>query len=62
MGGSFFAQFADLHSLWSVYTHRHPFRQPATLKIAEQGFIYWENACGKVLLQQFRDNILVAST
>ena len=67
MGGSFSAQSANLHSLWSVYTytdstHRHLFRQLGTLKIAEQGFIYWENARGKVSLQQFRDNILIAST
>ena len=62
MGGSYSAQSADLHSLWSLYTHRYLFRQPGTLKIAEQGFIYWENARGKVSLQQFRDNILVAST
>ena len=62
MGGSFSAQSANLHSLWSVYTHRHLFRQLGTLKIAEQGFIYWENARGKVSLQHFRDNILIAST
>ena len=62
MGGSLFAQSTDLHSLWSVYTHRNLFRQLGTLKIAEQGFIYWENPRGKVSLQQFRDNILIAST
>ena len=62
MGGSFPTQSADLHNPWSVYTHRHLFRQLGTLKISEQGFVYWENSRGKVSLQQFRDNILVAST
>ena len=62
MGGSFSAQSTDLHNLGLVYTHRHLFRRLGTLKIAEQGFIYWENARGKVSLQQFRDNILIAST
>ena len=62
MGGSFSAQSADLHSLWSVYAHMHLFRQLGTLKIAKQGFIYWENARGKISHQQFRDHILIAST
>ena len=45
-----------------MYTHRHLFCQLGTLKISKHGFIYWENAQGRVSLQQFWDNILVAST
>ena len=62
MGGSFSAQAADLHSLWSVYIHRGLFRRLGTLRVTDSGFPYWENSHGRVSMQQFRDNILVASS
>ena len=62
MGGSFSAQAADLHSLWSVYIHKGLFRRLGTLRVTDSGFPYWENSHGRVSMQQFRDNILVASS
>ena len=62
MGGSFSAQAADLHSLWSVYTSYHPFYTLSQLSVSPEGFPYWRNAHGTVAPCQFRDNILIATS
>ena len=61
-GGSFSAQAADLHSLWSVYNSHHLFYTLGQLSVSPEGFPYWSNPHGTVALCQFRDNILIATT
>ena len=48
MGGSFLAQAADLHSLWSVYVSRYLFCALSQLCVSPEGFPYWRNAHGTV--------------
>ena len=62
MGGSFSAQSADLHRLWSVCTIRHQFYRLGNLRVSDEGLVYWENPLGRVSLWQIRDNVLVASS
>ena len=62
MGGSFFAQAADLHSLWGVYTGRHKFSDLGDLHISDEGFPYLVSQRGNIALCQFRDNIPIATS
>ena len=60
MGGSFSAQSADLHCVWSGYTGRSIFRRLGALNIAPEGYVFWVGTW-TIALCQFRDNVLLAT-
>ena len=60
MSGSFSAQSADLHSIWSAYTHRQLFRALGQLHLTTEGFPYWRGQFTTALCQ-FRDNIVLGA-
>ena len=60
MGGSFSAQSADLHCVWSGYTGRSIFRRLGALNISAEGYVFWVGTW-TIALCQFRDNVLLAT-
>ena len=60
MGGSFFAQSADLHSVWCTYTQRHLFRALGDLRITSEGYPHWQGEYVTALCP-FRDNIILGT-
>ena len=60
MGGLFSAQSADLHSIWSAYTHGGLFRALGQLHLTAEGYPYWRGRYTTALCQ-FRDNIVLGT-
>ena len=61
MGGSFSAQSADLHSVWCCKLRVDQLWRWGQFSKTNDGIVQWSTGDTTFALQQFRDNLVVAS-